>query len=81
MGKSFVNLLMLEGVAPSEGGVKGMAPVDDGAAFSSEVVVGGEKAGMVLEAGSDGGFAGVAANPSNGVDDVPPKTLDPHCRM
>lgn len=57
-----------------------MAPVDNGAAFSSEVVVGGEKAGVVLgtgpaEAKTD--FAGVGAVTSDGVDDVPPKTLDP----
>jgi len=60
-------------VARSKGGVNGVAPADDGAAFSSEEVVGGEKACVVLEAGSaeeKRDFAGV-------VDDVPPKTLDP----
>lgn len=57
-----------------------MAPADDGAAFSSEVVVGGGKAGVVLGAGSAEAkrdFAGVAADTSDDVDDFPPKTLDP----
>lgn len=70
----------LEGVAPSEGGVNGVAPADDGAAFSSEVVVGGEKTGVVLGADSaeaKADFAGVAADASGDVGDFPPKTLDP----
>jgi len=57
-----------------------VAPADDGAAFSSEVVVGGEKAGVVLRAGSAEAkrdFAGVAPDTSGDVDDFPPKTLDP----
>lgn len=72
----------LGGVSPSEGGVKGVALADDGAAFSSVVVVGSEKAGVLLgavsaEAKRD--FAGVAAETSDDVDDFPPppKTLDP----
>lgn len=54
-----------------------MAPGGDRAVFSSEVVVGGEKAGVVLgaaEAKRD--FAGVAET-SDDVDDFSPKTLDP----
>jgi hypothetical protein len=57
-----------------------VAPADDGAALSSEVVVGGEKAGVVLGAGSDEvkrDFAGVAADASGDVDDFSLKTLDP----
>jgi len=57
-----------------------VVPADDGAAFSSEVVVGGEKAGVVLGAGSaetKRDFAGVVVDPSGGIDDVPPKTFDP----
>ena len=53
----------LKGAASSEGGVNGVAPADDGATFS-EVVIGGEKTGVVLGAGSDD------------VDDFPPKTLE-----
>ena len=67
-------------MAPSEGGVNGVASADDAAAFSSEVVVGGEKAGVVLGAGSAEAkrdFAGVAADTSGDVDDFAPKTLDP----
>jgi hypothetical protein len=57
-----------------------VAPSDDGAAFSSEVVVGGEKVGVALDAGSAEAktdFAEVAADTSGDVDDFPPKTLDP----
>jgi hypothetical protein len=57
-----------------------VAPADDGAALSSEVVLGGEKAGVVLGAGSAEAkrdFAGVAADTSGDVDDFPLKTLDP----
>jgi hypothetical protein len=52
----------------------------DGLAFSSEVVAGGDRMGVVLGAGSAEGkrdFAGVVADTSGNADDVPPKTLDP----
>lgn len=57
-----------------------MASADDGAALSSEVVVGGENAGVVLGTGSaevKRDFAGVAADTTGDVDDIPPKILDP----
>jgi hypothetical protein len=57
-----------------------VVPADDGAAFSGAVVVGGEKAGVVLGAGpaeAKTDFAGVAADASGDADDFPPKTLDP----
>ena len=57
-----------------------MPPADDGATFTSEVVIGGEKAGVVLVAGSAEAkrdFAGVAADTRDDVDDFSPKTLDP----
>jgi hypothetical protein len=67
-------------VAPAKGGVNGVVLAKDGLAFWSEVVAGGDKAGVVLGAGSaevKSDFAGVVADTSGDADDVPPKTLDP----
>jgi hypothetical protein len=70
---------VLEGVAVAKGEVDGVVLANDEAAFSRDVVAGGEKAGVVLAAGSaeaKRGFTGVVVDPSGDVEDVP-KTVDP----
>ena len=70
---------VLEGVAMTKGEVDGVVLANDEAAFSSEVVAGGEKAGVVLAAGSAEAkrdFTGVGVDPGGDVEDVP-KTADP----
>jgi hypothetical protein len=57
-----------------------VAPANGGPAFSGGAAAGGDKTGVVLEAGSaeeKRDFAGVVADTSGDADDVPPKTLDP----
>ena len=70
---------VLEGVAVAKGDVDGVVLANDETAFSSDVVAGGEKAGVVLAAGSaevKRDFNGVVVDPSGDAEAVP-KTVDP----
>jgi hypothetical protein len=57
-----------------------VVPANCGPAFSGGAVAGGDRTGVVLEAGSaeeKRDFAGVVADANGDADGVPPKTLDP----
>jgi hypothetical protein len=71
---------VLEGVTAAKGEVDGVVLANREAAFSSDAAAGGEKAGVVLAAGSaeeKRDFTGVVAGPNGDAEVVPPKTVDP----
>jgi hypothetical protein len=71
---------VLEGATATKGEVDGEVLANGEATFSSDAAPGGEKAGVVLAAGSAEAkrdFTGVVTGPSSDAEVAPPKTVDP----